>query len=201
MLGFIFHEASHRYVEPRQVRELLAASAYYNHPPKGRAAPDIVGVFVNKDADYINDAIEQAGLNFVQLHATETPSFCQQINRPVIKGLSVRDRSEIDELREYAGVAWRILLDTPSSTVWGGTGETHDWQLAREVAQQYPTILAGGLTPQNVAQAIAEVQPWGVDVSSGVETERQKDPDKIRAFIEQVRTSTRRGLSNASTTA
>ena len=200
MLGFIFHEASHRYVEPGQVRALLAASERYTHPPKGQTAPDIVGVFVNKDADYINDVIEQAGLNFVQLHATETPNFCQHINRPVIKGLSVRDSSEIADLSEYAEVAWRILLDTPS-TAWGGTGETHDWQLASEVARRYSILLAGGLTPQNVAQAIADIRPWGVDVSSGVETNRQKDAAKIRAFIAQVRTSTRRGLSNANTTA
>jgi phosphoribosylanthranilate isomerase len=159
-----------------------------------------VGVFVNKDADYINTVIEQAGLNFVQLHGNETPEFCRRINRPVIRGLSVRNRDDIAGLCEYEGFAWRILLDTPSTT-WGGTGTTHDWQLASEVARRYPILLAGGLTPQNVAQAIAEVRSWGVDVSSGVETDRQKDTAKIRAFIEQVRTSTRRGLSNANTTA
>jgi indole-3-glycerol phosphate synthase / phosphoribosylanthranilate isomerase len=200
MLGFIFHEASHRYVEPEQVRALLAASERYTNPSKGQTRPDIVGVFVNKDADYINDVIEHAGLNFVQLHGNETSEFCRRVNRPVIRGLSIRNSDDIAGLREYEGFAWRILLDTPS-TAWGGTGETHDWKLAGEVARKYPILLAGGLTPQNVAQAIAEVLPWGVDVSSGVETDRQKDTAKIRAFIAQVRTSTRRGLSNANTTA
>jgi phosphoribosylanthranilate isomerase len=78
------------------------------------------------------------------------------------------------------------LLDTPTDA-WGGTGETHDWKLARSIAQTTPIILAGGLTPENVQSAIVHVQPWGVDVSSGIETNKQKDITKIRAFIQNVR--------------
>jgi len=89
-------------------------------------------------------------------------------------------------VKAYREVAWRILLDTPTPT-WGGTGVTHDWQLARSVARQTPILLAGGLTPENVGEAISQVHPWGVDVSSGVETNRSKDVEKIRAFIENVR--------------
>ena len=89
----------------------------------------------------------------------------------------------------YRETAWRILLDTPSDA-WGGTGATHDWSLARSVAQDTPIMLAGGLTPQNVAEAISQVRPWGVDVSSGVETNKDKDVTKIQAFIQQVRQST-----------
>lgn len=187
MLGFIFHEPSHRYVKPEQVQTLLAASEHYQHPPKGQARPDLVGVFVNKDADFINDVAEQAGLHFVQLHGTETPEFCQQIKKPVIKALHLRESADLIRLRDYQDVAWRLLLDTPTPE-WGGTGVTHDWELARSAAQMQRIILAGGLTVENVAQAITSVQPWGVDVSSGVETQKQKDPARIRAFIEQVRT-------------
>ncbi|GHO96714.1 bifunctional indole-3-glycerol phosphate synthase/phosphoribosylanthranilate isomerase [Reticulibacter mediterranei] len=186
MLGFIFHEPSHRYVKPEQVQGLLAASELYQHLPKGQTRPDLVGVFVNKDAAFINETAEQAGLHFVQLHGTETPEFCQQIQKPVLKALHLRESADLVRLRDYQDVAWRLLLDTPTPE-WGGTGVTHDWELARTAAQMERIILAGGLTVDNVAQAINSVQPWGVDVSSGVETQKQKDPAKIRAFIEQVR--------------
>jgi indole-3-glycerol phosphate synthase/phosphoribosylanthranilate isomerase/anthranilate synthase/indole-3-glycerol phosphate synthase/phosphoribosylanthranilate isomerase len=186
MLGFIFHEPSHRYVKPEQVSSLLAASERYQQLPKGRARPDLVGVFVNKDAAFVNDVAEQAGLHFVQLHGTETPEFCQQIQKPAIKALHLRESADLLRLRDYQDVAWRLLLDTPTPE-WGGTGVTHDWELAHTAAQMERIILAGGLTAENVAQAISSVQPWGVDVSSGVETQKKKDPAKIRAFIEQVR--------------
>ncbi|HZR44670.1 MAG TPA: indole-3-glycerol phosphate synthase TrpC, partial [Ktedonobacteraceae bacterium] len=186
MLGFIFYEPSHRYIRPEQVRPLLQASERYVTPPKGQARPDLVGVFVNKDADFINAAIEQVGLDFVQLHSTEPPEFCQQINRPVVKALHIHSEEDLAQVKRYEHVAWRILLDTPTPN-WGGTGLTHDWELARTAAQETPILLAGGLTPENVQEAIQRVRPWGADVSSGVETNKQKDAGKIRAFIEQVR--------------
>jgi len=89
---------------------------------------------------------------------------------------------------KYNHTTWRILLDTPTAR-WGGTGETHDWVLARSVAQQTPIFLAGGLTPENVCEAIQHVHPWGVDVSSGVETNGKKDVKKIQAFVENARTT------------
>jgi phosphoribosylanthranilate isomerase len=88
-------------------------------------------------------------------------------------------------MKAYRETTWRILLDTPSSQ-WGGSGLTHNWSLAHMVAQETPVLLAGGLTPQNVGVAISQVRPWGVDVSSGVETSGIKDEEKIRAFIQQV---------------
>jgi indole-3-glycerol phosphate synthase/phosphoribosylanthranilate isomerase len=190
MIGFIFHEPSHRYVKPSQVQQLLAASERYQHPPKGQSTADLVGVFVNKDAAFINDVAEQAGLHFVQLHGSESPEFCQQIHKPIIKALHLRDRADLARLQAYQDVAWRLLLDTPTPQ-WGGTGETHDWELARTAAETHRILLAGGLTPENVAEAIRHVHPWGIDVSSGVETNKQKDSAKIRAFIEQARQATR----------
>ena len=188
MLGFIFHEPSHRFIEPQQVRSVLQASDSFMQPPAGQRKPDLVGVFVNKEADYINDVVEQVGLQYVQLHGTETPEFCQQIKRPVIKALPVRSKADLEQIKSYQSVVWRLLLDTPTPD-WGGSGETHDWELARLASRTHRILLAGGLTVENVAAAIRQVRPWGVDVSSGVETDRQKDSEKIRAFIKQIRTT------------
>jgi len=186
MLGLVFYEPSHRYIQPQQVLPLLRASESFAHPNKGQATPDLVGLFVNKDADFINEVVEEAGLQFVQLHGTETPEFCQQIKRPVIKALHMHSEADLDLVREYKDAAWRLLLDTPTPD-WGGTGVTHDWRTAQRAAQISRILLAGGLTAENVATAIQQVRPWGVDVSSGVETNKQKDPAKIEAFIQAVR--------------
>ena len=154
--------------------------------PADQTLPDLVGVFVNKDAGFINDVAEQVGLHFVQLHGHESPEFCQQIKRPVLKALHLHTHADKGMVKAYQETTWRILLDTPTPA-WGGTGVTHDWSLARNVATELPIMLAGGLTPENVTEAISQVHPWGIDVSSGVETNKQKDVTKIRTFIENVR--------------
>ena len=201
MLGFIFYKPSHRYISPEHISGIFAAmgggreaevytgtdgTVVGGGRDKSVPTPDRVGVFVNEEADFINDVAEQAGLHFVQLHGDESPEFCQRIHRPVIKAISLRNDDDRHKVNEYAHVAWRILLDTPTAQ-WGGTGVTHDWELARSIAQETPILLAGGLTPENVAEAIRHVSPWGLDVSSGVETHKHKDIEKIRAFIENVR--------------
>ncbi len=188
MLGFIFYEPSHRYIQPTQIPALLESSTSYAQPAPGQTRPDLVGVFVNKEANYINDVIEQTGLNYVQLHGTESPDFCQQISRPVIKALSLKEQSDLSQLADYQNVVWRLLIDTPTPN-WGGSGRSSDWDLARLAAQQSKILLAGGLTTENVAAAIQHVHPWGLDVSSGVETDKKKDIQKIHAFIAQVRQS------------
>lgn len=185
MLGLIFYPPSHRYIAPEQVRAQLDASIFAA-PPQGQTAPDLVGVFVNESASFINDVIEQVGLHFVQLHGTESPTFCEEIRRPVIKSIPVQSAADLQHIATYQDVSWRILLDTPTPA-WGGTGRIHDWKIARQAAQMSPILLAGGLTPENVAEAIQQVHPWGVDVSSGVETHKQKDNAKIRSFIQNVR--------------
>ena len=184
MLGFIFYEPSHRYVTSAQVRALLHESGRFS---THIAAPDVVGVFVNKDAHFINEVIDEAGLHFVQMHGTESPEMLQEIHRPVLKALHVSSNTDLENVDRYKDAAWRLLLDTPTPQ-WGGTGVTHNWQLARLAAQRARILLAGGLTPDNVTDAIQQVHPWGVDVSSGVETNKQKDADKIRAFLQVVRT-------------
>ena len=182
LLGLMFYEPSSRYIHPQEARELLKTCVDSHN------TPDIVGIFVNKEAEYINAIVEQVGLHFVQLHGNESPEFCKRIKRPVIKGLRLNRSADLNLIEKYQQTSWRILLDTPT-VKWGGTGETHDWDLARTVAQQTPIFLAGGLTPENVAEAIHRVHPWGVDVSSGVEINGNKDAEKIRAFITNARKS------------
>jgi indole-3-glycerol phosphate synthase / phosphoribosylanthranilate isomerase len=177
------------FVKPHNVAatpSLDTVGADLSRPPAQSIAPDIVGVFVNKDAAFINEIAQQVGLHVVQLHGDETPEFCHSIARPVVKALRLQDLTDIGKVRAYREAAWRILLDTPTPG-WGGSGITHDWALARAASQEVPILLAGGLTPENVAEAIRQVHPWGVDVSSGVETSGLKDTSKIRAFIKNVR--------------
>ncbi len=187
MLGFIFYEPSHRYIQPKDVKEVFASATALLQGQ--HVLPDLVGVFVNKEVDFINDVIEEAGLDYVQLHGTESPDVLQRIARPVIKAIPLKSEADLTQITAYKETAWRLLLDTPTPQ-WGGTGVTHDWELASTIARETPILLAGGLTSENVAQAIQQVQPWGVDVSSGVETHKQKDSSKIRAFLENVRATT-----------
>ena len=182
LLGLMFYEPSSRYIQPQVAKEILKTFE------DCQSSPDTVGIFVNKEADYINDVVEAVGLHFVQLHGDESPEFCTHIHQPVIKALRLNENSHPQRAEDYFHSAWRILLDTPTDK-WGGTGETHDWTLARSIAQKTPIFLAGGLTPANVGEAIQQVQPWGVDVSSGVETHGKKDIKKIRAFVENARNS------------
>src|SRR6266700_820909 len=185
MLGLVFYKPSHRYVQPEQIRQTLEACGYFA-PNDGFSLPDLVGVFVNEEASFIHDVAQQVGLHFIQLHGTESPEFCASMQQPVLKAVHLRNDEDRDKIEAYQEAVWRILLDTPTPS-WGGTGETHNWQLARSVAQEMPILLAGGLTPENVEEAITQVCPWGVDVSSGVETNKVKDTGKIRAFTEKVR--------------
>ena len=184
LIGLMFFEQSSRYIHPEAAKELLRAYE------DGLVSPDIVGIFVNKEAAFINDVADNVGLNFVQLHGDETAEACGSIRRPVIKALRLNGNTDEGLIDTYAQTTWRFLLDTPT-VKWGGSGETHDWVLARTIAQQTPTFLAGGLTPENVVEAVRQVHPWGVDVSSGVETHGQKDINKIQTFIKQARKSSR----------
>lgn len=181
LLGLVFYRPSHRYVTPRRARELVQALE------GARTQIEAVGLFVNEEAAYINEVAELAGLDVVQLHGNESPEFCQRIHRPVLKALHMGDEADLGKLQAYRASTWRLLLDTPTPG-WGGSGATHDWSLAQQAARQQRVFLAGGLHPENVAEAIAQVRPWGVDVSSGVETSKIKDEAKMRAFVAQVRT-------------
>lgn len=146
--------------------------------------PAFVGVFVNQSYDEIMRTVDCCRLDYVQLHGDETPEFCQKFELPVIKAVRPLGPAAADDCREYADAGALLLFDTYAADSYGGTGVLGNWALAAELAALYPTILAGGLDPSNVAAAIRIVQPWGVDVSSGVETYGAKDMEKIRTFIQ-----------------
>jgi len=151
----------------------------------GRKRPLLVGVFADAEPSTINSIAESCGLDLVQLSGHEAWGMCLEIARPVIKAVrvsaSASARSILGTMRP--GTAALCLLDSDVKGILGGSGQTFDWRVARGVAAKRPIILAGGLTPENVGEAVRLVKPWAVDVSSGVETEGVKDAAKIRAFI------------------
>jgi phosphoribosylanthranilate isomerase len=148
-----------------------------------------VGVFVNAPEDFILRAIREVGLTMLQFHGDETSEFCTQFGLMSMKAIRVRDAESLSQLENFQTAAF--LLDAHSKNGLGGTGETFNWDLAIE-AQKFgkPIFLAGGLTPGNVADAIRKVQPFGVDVSSGVESAPgKKDHAKVKAFIAAAKTA------------
>jgi phosphoribosylanthranilate isomerase len=145
--------------------------------------PLLVGVFADQDADTINGIAKEVGLDLVQLSGSEPWEVNAQLERPVLKCMKMRDGETATELLFHYHGSAVLLLDPFVEGVYGGTGQTLDWHIAAEIARKTPTVLAGGLTPENVGEAVRSVQPWAVDVSSGIETDGVKDPDKIRAFI------------------
>ena len=177
-LGFVFYDQS-----PRRISIPAAAEiARHLHPAILR-----VGVFVNAPAEFISEAIAGSDLSLLQFHGDETPEFCMRFGLMSMKAFRIRDAESLKELPKYPTEAW--LLDAYSAENLGGTGEKFNWDLAVE-AQKFgkPVFLAGGLTPENVAAAVRKVQPFGVDVSSGVESSPgKKDHTRVRAFIANVR--------------
>ncbi len=150
-----------------------------------RRRPLIVGVFADMPARGVNEIAEAAKLDLVQLSGDEPDSYCRTIVRPVLRTIHVRGQMNADDVFAAAvpGVSAAIHLDTASPAARGGTGTRFDPGLAAEVAARLPIVFAGGLTPDNVAAAVDQVQPWAVDVSSGVEIDGKKDIDKVRSFI------------------
>jgi phosphoribosylanthranilate isomerase len=152
-------------------------------------------VFVNTDADTINLLADFCGLDRVQLSGDETFDYCNYIKKPIIKAVHISSKwteekliSHLEEGRRVLGTKeLTYLLDTYEEQKYGGTGKTFSWDVAKKVANEFPIIIAGGLGPDNVGWVIADVKPWGVDVSSGVETNGVKDIDKIKAFVRAVR--------------
>jgi phosphoribosylanthranilate isomerase len=178
VLGFNFYEGS-----PRHISLKIAAEISKQLPPFVMRA----GVFVNADEDLITRAIGECHLSLLQFHGDESPEICAQFGLMSMKAFRIRDAESLKELPKYQTEAY--LLDAFSPDARGGTGAKFKWELAVE-AQKFgkPIFLAGGLTPENVADAVRTVQPFGVDVASGVErAPGKKDHAKIRVFIAAVR--------------
>jgi phosphoribosylanthranilate isomerase len=180
-VGFIFYNKSPRSVTMKAAREIIAKL-----PP----FVDTVGVFVNETTERVNKVADYCGLDLVQLHGEESPAFCRKINRRVIKAFRIKDLQSFKKLEKYSVSGF--LLDTFSENLHGGTGKVFDWNLAHRAKKMGPIILAGGLTARNICQAIRQVRPYGVDVCSGVEKEPGiKDPEKVRAFLKNIRSGSK----------
>jgi phosphoribosylanthranilate isomerase len=182
-IGLIHYEKSPRFVEPDVAAEIGAAF---------RRKCELVGVFVNPTLEEVDKAVENAGLTMVQLNGAEGAQFCGEVARrtgvKVVKAIHVASAADI-----HAAEAFRTdfhLFDKRGKGLWGGTGESFDWELLRGHRSDVPDILAGGLRPDNVAAAIAITQPYAVDVASGVETEPgRKDHAAMAAFFEAAQPS------------
>ncbi|MEQ9619395.1 MAG: phosphoribosylanthranilate isomerase [Deltaproteobacteria bacterium] len=176
-LGFIFYRGSRRYIDPG-----IAARIVGSLPP----FITTVGVFVNQSLDEIASLKEKTGIDAVQLHGDESPEFCNAVPYKLIKALRIKDNIDREEVELYSVQA--ILFDKHSEDSYGGTGRSFNWDILRNLDISKEIILSGGLTPENVCQAMETVKPYGVDVSSGVEdSPGKKNHVKLRKFIEAVR--------------
>lgn len=171
--GFIFYKKSPRYICPEEAGRITALL-----PP----FVSRVGVFVDESPERVRDVFRIAGLDIAQLHGQEPPESLPHYPGRIIKAFRVQGQESLQELSRYSPDAF--LLDTYRPGQPGGTGAIFDWSVAVQAKQAGPVILAGGLGPDNIAEAIRTVEPYGVDVSSGVESEPGiKDPEKLRRFI------------------
>jgi len=183
-IGFNFYKNSPRKISPKLAAQIIRKLPSFTQP---------VGVFVNEEMKIVKRIVEKCRLNLVQLHGEETSEYCRELQTQspklkIIKVFKIKDKENLEGMGEY-GVDY-YLLDSCIPGIEGGTGEIFNWDLAVE-AKQFgkPIFLAGGLTPDNVIQAIEKVNPYGVDVASGVErTPRRKDYDLMRDFISRIRT-------------
>ena len=181
-VGFVF-APSRRRVTPEE-----AAALRRRVPPRG---PATVGVFVDEPPATVRAVADVVGLDFVQRCGAEPPE--ADWGRPVLRAIRLRRRVPWRRLETWTSRGARLLVDSFTPGAFGGSGELGNWAVAARLAQRQPILLAGGLRPENVGAAIAAVRPWGVDVSSGVETDGEKDPAKISAFIAQARATAPKG--------
>ena len=168
---------------PRYFKDIKAAAKIIEQLPPFITT---VGLFVNADSALIQSIADECHLDMLQLHGDESPQFCQGFNRRVVKAVRVKDESSFSLMSDYRVSGY--LLDTYVKGKMGGTGVAFDWRFAVKAKQYGQIILAGGLNPNNVGAAVQQVRPYGVDVSSGVEASPgRKDPDKVGAFIRNVK--------------
>ena len=186
-IGLVLAPSS-RQLCPERARSIAAAIR------QSKASPQVVGVFVNLPPQEVNRIAEYCGLDWVQLSGDEPWEDLHRIDRPVIKAIGVRSQQDSEDIlavirggREEAGEGFIPLLDCHVEGRYGGSGQSFDWTVATRVSRQFPVIIAGGLSPANVSEAMRTVRPWGVDVSSGVETDGVKDASKVKRFVEAVR--------------
>jgi phosphoribosylanthranilate isomerase len=182
LIGVVFAH-SPRQVTPERAKEISSVAK--------KQGLGVVGVFVNTPAAEVNALTTTCGLDWVQLSGDEDTDCCRQVRKPLIRAIHIAPdwdearllahlESQQTKLRYQSHV---YLLDTLVEEKYGGTGQSFSWDIARSAATKYPVIIAGGLKPENVGKVVAELKPWGVDVSSGVESGGAKDIEKIKAFL------------------
>lgn len=178
-LGFNFYPKSPRFIEKQACAEITSVlKKEYSHIK-------LVGVFVNSSVEEVRNIMETCSLDLAQLHGDEAPEMIRALDGKAFKAFRGIPESVDGFVRNDSPA---FLVDAAVKGVYGGSGVTADWVGAAELARKYPLLLAGGLTPENVAEAISRVKPWGVDVASGVESAPgEKDPRKIKAFVQAVR--------------
>jgi phosphoribosylanthranilate isomerase len=180
-LGFNFYPKSVRFIEKEMCAEITSVLKL-EHPQI-----KLVGVFVNLPVDEVKNILETCHLDLAQLHGDETPEMLESFSGKAFKAIRLSADGITDE-RMIADNAPALLVDAAVKGIYGGSGVTADWSAAAELAKKYPLLLAGGLNPENVADAVRQVKPWGVDVASGVESAPgEKDTVKMSAFVNTVR--------------
>ena len=192
-IGFNFVPGVRRQLEEDVARRMV--QEYRER--RGVLGPKLVGIFANQPLSQVNHILAQCSLDMAQLSGHEPMKYTLSVGRPVIQAIHVPANQPQDLmvdllhrlLEEMESHDILPLLDPQVDDAPGGTGATLDWAIAQELAPSHSFLLAGGLTPDNVAQAVHQVRPWGVDVSSGIETDGLKDPEKIRSFIQNARIS------------
>jgi phosphoribosylanthranilate isomerase len=181
-IGFIFFDESPRYIDPAKAGAII----------NWLEGPEKVGVFVNQPLDDVNDISKQTGIDLVQLHGNESPGYCSLVEKPVIKVFHVDGQTDPDTLRQevstYKDVADFYLFDTKSNDQWGGTGQTFDWAKLADCTGEKPFFLSGGISSENVTDAIKMVDPYAIDLSSSLEeSPGLKDFDKVEALFDVLR--------------
>ena len=192
-LGFAFVHGVRRQLTPDQASELI--DRYRNE--QGDGGPALVGLFADQPIDEVNSIVRRCGLQYAQLCGSEPPTYWDDVDASVIRAIKVREdlgrekaaTLAIADAEEVVAAGHTPQLDKYEVGWFGGLGRTFDWSIAAQVAARYDILLAGGLSPYNVREAIAAVRPQAVDVSSGVETNGDKDPAKIKAFAHAVTTA------------
>lgn len=176
-IGLVFYPPSPRYIKPEQAEKVLESL-----PPFISS----VALFVNAAREEIESVLQQTGIDLIQFHGNESAQFCASFKRPYIKAIRMKDGLDLYAVEKEYASARGILLDTYKKGFPGGTGESFNWtKVPHDLSK--PVILAGGLTADNVAQAVKQVQPYAVDVSGGVEAAKgKKDQNKIMAFVRNV---------------
>jgi phosphoribosylanthranilate isomerase len=177
-LGFVFFQKSPRYISYSDAASIIKKLPSFT---------TTIGVFVDEKPEQIEKKIGLTGIDVVQLHGNEPPEACS-FSRRIIKAIRVKSLESLEPLIHYQGRVSAFLLDTFTPEIFGGTGQIFNWDIALDAKQFGEIILAGGLTPDNIAEAVRRVRPYGVDVSSGIESEKgKKDHRKLKLFIERAK--------------